>query len=68
MPRGGAGVEAAVVLAVAVMAPMTRTESTGPYSMASGRAVRRKGRSLEDYRARLTGTRAAWAKRQSPRA
>jgi hypothetical protein len=25
-----------VVLAVAVMAPMTRTESTGPYSMASG--------------------------------
>jgi hypothetical protein len=36
VPRGGAGVEAAVVLAVAVMAPMTRTESTGPYSMVSG--------------------------------
>jgi hypothetical protein len=35
--RGGAGVEAAVVLAVAVMAPMTRMESTGPLLTVSER-------------------------------
>jgi hypothetical protein len=57
VPRGGAGVEAAVVLAVAFMAPMTRTESKGPYSMVSGPAHRHR---LHRHRLR-----AAWAKRES---
>ena len=37
MAIDGAGVEAAVVLAVAVMAPMTRTESMGPLLTVSER-------------------------------
>jgi len=54
------GVEAVVVLAAEIMAPMTRTESTGPFLMVSGSStVRRRGRSLEDDRARLTGTASA---------
>jgi hypothetical protein len=62
--RGGAGVEAAVVLAVAVMAPMTRTESTGPYSMVSGSSSAPTGPDLEDDRARLTGFTATQASRR----
>ena len=43
------GVEAVVVLAAEIMAPMTMTESTGPFLMVSGSStVRRRGRSLED--------------------
>jgi hypothetical protein len=37
------------------MAPMTRTESTGPLLMVSGSSSAPTGRSLEDDRARLTG-------------
>jgi hypothetical protein len=68
-----------VVLAVAVMAPMTGMESTGPYSMVSGsssaptgpqprgrpRPAHRLHRLHRLHRHRL---RAAWAKRQSPQA
>jgi hypothetical protein len=51
------GVEAVVVLAAEIMAPMTRTESTGPFLMVSGSStVRRRGRSPEDDRARIRGT------------
>ena len=42
--------------AMVCMAPMTRTESTGPFLMVSGSStVRRRGRRLEDDRAQLTG-------------
>ena len=37
------------------MAPMTRTESTGPYSMVSGSSSAPTGPDLEDDHARLTG-------------
>jgi hypothetical protein len=63
------GVEAVVVLAAEIMAPMTRTESTGPFLMVSGSStVRRRGRSLEDDRARLTGTGTGFAPGPSGRA
>ena len=45
-----------MVLAVAVEAPMTRTESTGPDSMVSeSSSASMAPLSLEDARARLTG-------------
>ena len=63
------GVEAVVVLAAEIMAPMTRTESTGPFLMVSGSStVRRRGRSLEEDRARLTGTGTGFAPGPSGRA
>jgi hypothetical protein len=44
------------MFALAVLAPMTRPESMGPHSMVSGSSSAPTGRSLEDDRARLTGT------------
>jgi len=73
--ESGAGVEAAVVLAAEVMAPMTRTESTGPYSMVSGSSSaptgpQPRGRPCPAHRNSFHRHMllAAWAKRQSPRA
>ena len=68
--------EAAVVLVVAVMAVMIRPEPTVLHSMVSGTSSASTGRrSLEDDRAapgsqasQAHRLRAAWAKRQSPRA
>ena len=60
--------ETAVVLDVAVMAPMTRPESKGPHSMVSGSSSEPTGLQPQDDRARLTGFAPppAWAKRESP--
>jgi hypothetical protein len=62
-----------VVLAVAVMAPMARMESTGPYSMASGSSSAPtgplpRGRPRPAHRHRLHRYRFRAAKRLSPRA
>ena len=47
--------QVAAVLDVAVMAPMTRPESTGPHSMVSGSSSEPTGLQPQDDRARLTG-------------
>jgi len=64
------GVEAVVVLAAEIMAPMTRTESTGPFLMVSGSSSaptgpQPRGRPRPAHRHRLHRhrLRAAWAMR-----